>query len=244
MNKTKILFIVSSCKEIPGTNRVTGVWLQAIADPYFIFLEAGMELTLSSPAGGPVSLEPKSEAIMVATRNTKRFLKDERAMDFLSRSVPVTDLNAADFDLVFLPGGYGSLWDFTGNKALDLLLTDFEHLHKPIAAVAHGVAGLLSVTSRDGGSFLKDRSLTGFSKSEDESGGSAASIPFMLESLLVSSGALYTKGPDLVSHVIVDRNLVTGQNPASAAEVARQVMLLVQTPLKKSRETLATNGNL
>ena len=89
MNSIKVLFVTSSHDKLGDTRYRTGVWLEELAAPYYIFKEAGFELTIASPAGGPVPLDPKSESIIMATQRTKRFLKDEEAMNFLSHSMPV-----------------------------------------------------------------------------------------------------------------------------------------------------------
>lgn len=234
MNSIKVLFVTSSHDKLGDTRYRTGVWLEELAAPYYIFKEAGFELTIASPAGGPVPLDPKSESIIMATQRTKRFLKDEEAMTFLSHSMTLEEVRAEDFDAVFLPGGHGPMWDIAGNKTVKLLLEAFNSENKPIATVCHGVAGLLALQSDNGEPLIKDKHLTGFSNREEESAGLDKIVPFLLETQLISLGALYTKGANYVSHVVVDGNIITGQNPASSEELAKKIVALLKEPKRQS----------
>jgi putative intracellular protease/amidase len=224
MKSIKVLFVASSHDQLGDTPYRTGTWLEELAAPYYVFKEAGAVLTIASPLGGLVPLEPKSESIILATSRTKRFLKDEEAMDFLANSKPLSEVNAADFDVAFLPGGHGGLWDLAGNPQLWQLLQDFSSDGKPIGAISHGIVGLFSVLNKQGGIMLKDKQLTCFSNSEEESAGLTKVVPFLVETELCSIGVSFTKAADHVSHVVEDGNIITGQNPASSEEVAKKIL--------------------
>ena len=228
MISPKVLFIATSHDKIGNTNDETGVWLEEIAVPYYVFKDAGAEVTLASPRGGRVPLDPKSRSIILATFGTKRFLKDEEAMHFLSHSMLLKDVVADDYDVIFLPGGHGPMWDLADNKTLKKLLEAFNEKNKPIGAVCHGVVGLLSLQNEKGESWIRGKQLTCFSNSEEKLSGLTEQVPFLLETRLVSLGALYSKGDDYVCHVMSDGNIITGQNPASSKEVAQKIMALVQ----------------
>src|SRR6266545_216068 len=107
MKSTKVLFIATSHDKLGNTDEKTGVWLEELAVPYYVFKDAGADVTLASPMGGRVPLDPKSQSIILATFGSKRFLKDAEAMNFLSHSMLLKDVKADDFDVVFLPGGHG-----------------------------------------------------------------------------------------------------------------------------------------
>ena len=228
MISAKVLFIATSHDKIGDTNDETGVWLEEIAVPYYVFKDAGTEVILASPKGGRVPLDPKSRSIILATFDTKRFLKDEEAMYFLSHSMLLKDVLADDYDVIFLPGGHGPMWDLADNKTLKKLLEAFNEKNKPIGAVCHGVVGLLSLQNEKGESWIRGKQLTCFSNSEEKLSGLTEQVPFLLETRLVSLGALYSKGDDYVGHVMSDGNIITGQNPASSKEVAQKIMALVQ----------------
>jgi len=225
--------VTTSQDKMGDTNNRTGVWLEELAAPYYIFKEAGFELMIASPKGGPVPLDPKSESIIMATQITKRFLKDEDAMNFLSDSTPVEEVKADDFDAVFLPGGHGPMWDIADSQAVKQLLEGFNNENKPIASVCHGVVGLLALQNDNGELVIKDRQVTGFSNREEESAGLDKVVPFLLETKLISLGALYSKGANYVSHVVVDGNILTGQNPASSEGVAKKTVAFLQNTKPK-----------
>jgi putative intracellular protease/amidase len=238
MEPNKILIVTSSLGEIENTHFSTGIWLEELATTYYVFKDAGSDMTIASPKGGPAPLDPKSQSILVVTRNGKRFLQDPEAMNFLAQSVMLEEINALDFDMVFLPGGHGALWDLAGNKLLIELLQAFYNSNKPIGSVRHGIAGLLSLIDAEGELLLKGKQLTAFSNAEEESTGFTKSLPFLLETKLLSLGALYSKGASYTNYVVVDGNIVTGQNPASAEGVARKMLSLAQD--KKYSTQLAT----
>ncbi len=228
MISAKILFIATSHDQLGVTNNRTGAWLEEIAVPYYIFKDAGTELTIASPLGGAVPLDPKSESIIMATTRTKHFLKDREAMNWLTHSILLENVKADDFDGVFLPGGHGPLWDLADNKVVKQLLETFNNQNKPIGALCHGVAGLLSLQNNIGEPLIKGRQLTGFSNTEEESAGLTREVPFLLETELFSRGAAYSKATNYTSHVVVDGNIITGQNPASSEGVAKKLVAFVQ----------------
>jgi putative intracellular protease/amidase len=224
MNSMKVLFITTSHNKLGDTGGRTGLWLEDLAAPYYVFKDAGAEITIASPNGGPVPLDPKSQSIIVVTRSAKNFLKDETAMSFLSRSILLQDAKAEAFDVAFVSGGHGALWDLAGNKTLTALLEDLNNHGKPIGAVGHGVAGLLAVQEESGELLIKGKRVTSFSNNEEKSTGLTAVVPFLLEDALVSQGALYTSTTNYISYVVADGSIITGQNPASAEEVAKRIV--------------------
>lgn len=228
MKSIKILVVTTSHDKMGDTSVKTGLWLEELAAAYYVFKEIGVDITLASPNGGQIPLDPKSQAIIIATRNTKRFLKDVEAMNCLSHSIELSTIKASDFDGVFLPGGHGSLWDLANNKHLKELLEAFENNGKPIGAVGHGVVGLISLQNDKEECLIKGKQLTGYSNYEEESAGLTSVVPFLLETELISLGALFSKGTNYVNYVVADGNIITGQNPASAAEVANQMVALVK----------------
>jgi putative intracellular protease/amidase len=227
MVPVKILVIGSSHDKMGESARKTGVWLEELAAPYYVFKEAGAEITIASPKGGAIPLDPKSLSILIVTRAAKLFLKDEEAMGLLYHSIILEDVKADDFDAVFLPGGHGPMWDIAGNEMVRQLLETFNRQGKPIGAVCHGVVGLMSMKNDAGDLLLKGKRLTAISNSEEESAGLSAIVPFLVETQLLLLGALYSKGTSYVSYVVVDGNIITGQNPASSEETAKRMMSLV-----------------
>jgi len=229
----KILIIATSHEQLGDTGRKTGLWLESVAIPYYIFKDAGAVITFASPLGGPVPLDPKSESIIASNSTIRRFQKDLEAISDLSHSIPLDTLSAEDFDMALLPGGHGPMWDFPDNDSLRRLLDDFNHQSKVIGLISHGVSALIPLQNNLGEPFVKGRHLTAYSNSEEKVAGLTGIIPFSLESKLISFGAFYTKGADYTSFAITDDNIISGQNPASSSEVAKRMLALQKETQKK-----------
>jgi putative intracellular protease/amidase len=222
----KICVITTSHGQLGETGRKTGTWLEELAVPYYIFKDAGAEMTLASPLGGRIPIDPKSESIIVSTSTTRRFQKDPEVAHWLSHSIPLAALKAFNFDMAFLPGGHGAIWDFADNVPLIQLLEDFIRQGKIIGLLSYGAVVLTSMKTFDGEPFVKGKELTALSSAEEMVAGLTGIIPFSLESRLMASNACYTKAANYVCHTIVCGQMVTGQNPGSAGEVAKKMLAL------------------
>ena len=228
MSLFKLLFISTSQSRFGPQNTPTGMWLEEFASPYFVFMDAGANISLASPKGGSVPLDPKSQSIIVSNSTTKRFYKDPIAMKQLSRSFLLEDMNAEEFDAVLLTGGHGAMIDLYNSEPLKKLLEAFNQSNKPIGAVSQGVAGLLNLQNPGGDQLVSQRNITACSNSEEVSSGQSSLLPFLIETALTSAGAHYSKGRNFESHVMTDINLVTGQNASSSREVAMRIKALIQ----------------
>jgi putative intracellular protease/amidase len=237
----KILLIATSHSRMGEGDRKTGLWLEEFAVPYYIFKDAGAILTLASPKGGEIPLDPKSESIIASSSTIKRFQKDTDGLNYLNHSTPISGLKAEDFDLVFLLGGHGAMWDFPDDEQLKKLLEEFDRQNKLIGSVCHGAAALLHVEGISGDPLLKGRQITAFSNNEEQIWGLTKLVPFMLESELSSLGGFYNKSHDFVSNIVVDGNLITGQNPASSKEVAKKLLLCLKENSRRGEATLRLN---
>jgi len=240
MKSLKSLIITTSNNKIPGTAKKTGVWLDALAVPYYILKDGGEYITIVSPLGGQIPVDPDSQFSIATSESSTRFQQDPQAMYHLSHSLPFNEVNAEDFDLVFVADGYGSMWDLVNNKELKQMLENFNRQKKPIGLVGHGVVALVSLTKDNGESLVKGRRLTSFSNSEEESAQLNGEPDFFLQSKLISLGAWYSKGPDFGGYVVADGNIITGQNPASSGETTRQLLSLAhkKTKLKKLKDNM------
>jgi putative intracellular protease/amidase len=224
----KILIVLSSTRQVPGSERKTGTWLEELAEPYYVFLDAGAEVTLASMAGGPAPIDPASESAASQTEATRRFIADPAAQKALANTVKLSDIRPEDFDAVFYSGGLGPVFDVTGNEKSIALIETLHRAGKPVAAVCHAVAALRLARSRQGEPLIRDRSVTGFSNSEERAAHGVGLVPWLIEDELRRLGGRYTSGADWNPHVVVDGNLITGQNPASSAGAARKVLEALQ----------------
>src|SRR5512135_3521114 len=111
----KILMVLTSHDQLDDTGRKTGLWLEEFAAPYYVFRDAGVELTLASPKGGQPPIDPKSDLPENQTPAMERFKRDRAAQQALAQTVRLADMKAEDFDAIFYPGGHGPLWDLADN---------------------------------------------------------------------------------------------------------------------------------
>lgn len=232
MNSLNTLIISTSNSKLPGTTKKTGVWLEGLAAAYYILRDGGEHITIVSPQGGQIPVDPNRQFSITTSESSTRFRQDPQAMYHLSHSLPFNEVNAEDFDLVFVAGGYGSMWDLVNNKGLKQMLENFNLQKKPIGLVGHGVVALVSLTKDNGESLVKGRRLTSFSNSEEKSAQLNGEPDFFLQSKLISLGAWYSKGPDFGAYVVADDNIITGQNPASSGETAKQLLSLAHKKTK------------
>jgi putative intracellular protease/amidase len=228
----KILIIVTSRDHMVGNHNKTGIWLEELAIPYYVFTNGGASVKLASTKGGIVPVDPKSESIIVSNSTIKRFQKDPVAQLMMSNSEPISMQQAADFDLVFLAGGHGAMWDFCNNIFLKQLLEDFNWNHKPIGAVSHGVSAFLPMEKSSSKPFVEGRMLTSFSNTEEKAYGLTVAVPFLLETELISLGASYSKKANFENHTVTDQNIITGQNASSVREVADKLLLSLKVHTK------------
>lgn len=222
----KILMVLTSHDQLGNTGRKTGFWLEEFAAPYFVFIDAGVKLTLASPKGGQPPVDPKSDLPENQTPAMERFKKDDVAKKALSQTVKLADMRAEDFDTVFYVGGHGPLWDLAESPISINLIESFYNTGKPVALVCHSPGVLHRVTYK-GAPIVKGKRVTGFANSEEEEVHLTNVVPFLVEDELKRLGAHYEKAPNWQSFAIVDGRLVTGQNPASSTAAAQALLKLV-----------------
>ncbi|WP_260924820.1 type 1 glutamine amidotransferase domain-containing protein [Novosphingobium sp. 9] len=226
--KSRVLIVVTSHTSLGDTGHTTGVWLEELTTPFYAFADAGCEVTVASVAGGAVPVDPNSQAGAEEGSETpasvERAASDEVFQQMIAGTPSIAEIDAADYDAVFLPGGHGTMWDMPGNAVLAALLGKAWAQGKVVAAVCHGPAGLVSATDEDGKPLVAGRKVSAFTDSEERAAGLDKAVPFLLETRLAELGAQIDKGPDFEAHAVRDGQLVTGQNPASSLGVAQLVL--------------------
>lgn len=224
MNTKKILMVLTSHSALGDTGENTGFWVEEFASPYYVFADAGIDITLASVKGGQPPIDPKSTMADFQTAATQRFDQDPALLAALAATTALSDIDIAQYDGVFYPGGHGPLWDLTDNSNSQQLINHCLNNHKPVAAVCHASAVLLNVTDQQGEFVIKGKKVTGFSNSEEDAVQLSDVVPFMLEDELVKRGGDYQKGDDWGDFCVADGLLITGQNPASSASAAQQLL--------------------
>jgi putative intracellular protease/amidase len=192
----KILIILTSHDKLGDTGKKTGFWLEEFAAPYYVFLDAGAEITLASPAGGQPPLDPQSDVPDAQTEATKRCKMDEAAQGALANTRKLTEIAADGFDAIFYPGGHGPLWDLAENADSQRIIAGFLEEDRPLAAVCHAPAIFKHTKGADDMSLISGRRVTGFSNTQEEGVGLTKIVPFLVEDMLKANGGLYEKGPD------------------------------------------------
>lgn len=220
----KILMVLTSHGQLGNTGKATGLWLEELAAPYYVFKDAKAEITLASPAGGKPPVDPNSEAPDGQTDATRRFLADDEATQALAHTHKLADMDPGSFDAVFYPGGHGPLWDLAGDETSRRLVEVMYAQGKPVAAVCHGVAALRDARGPFGLPLVRGKAVTGFADSEERAAGLADAVPFLVEDMLKTNGAQFERSADWAPHVVTDGLLITGQNPASSEPAAEALL--------------------
>ena len=236
----KILMVLTSHDQLGNTGRPTGFWLEEFAAPYFVFRDAGVELTLASPKGGQPPLDPKSDLPENQTPAMARFKKDAAAQKALANTVKLADMKAEDFDTVFYPGGHGPMWDLAESPTSIALLEAFYNSGKPIALVCHS-PGVLRHVTYQGAPLVKGKHVTGFTNGEEEVMQLTKVVPFLVEDELLRLGAIFEKKANWQPFSITDGRLITGQNPASSTSAAQALLKLMAANRSLRRTAYKSN---
>lgn len=217
----KILMVLTSHDQLGDTGKKTGFWLEEFAAPYYVFRDAGAQITLASPKGGQPPLDPKSDEADAQTPATERFKSDPDAQAALANTNKLADIHAGSFDAVFYPGGHGPLWDLAEDAHSVSIIEQAIEAGKPVAAVCHAPGVLKNVKGKDGKPLVNGKKVTGFANSEEDAVGLTDIVPFLVEDMLKANGGIYAKGADWSEFVLEDGLLITGQNPASSEKAAQ-----------------------
>ena len=229
----QILMVLTSHDQLGNTGRKTGFWLEEFAAPYFVFRDAGVELTLASPKGGQPPLDPKSDLPENQTAAMTRFKEDEASLKALATTRKLADVQAEDFDTVFYPGGHGPMWDLAESPVSKALLESFYNSGKPIALVCHSPGVLRHVTYK-GEPLVKEKHVTCFTNGEEEEMKLTHVVPFLVEDELMRLGAIFEKVRNWAPFSVVDGRLVTGQNPASSTLTAKNLLRVLVAEAQKA----------
>jgi putative intracellular protease/amidase len=226
----RALMIVTSHDRLGKTGDKTGFWLEELVAPYHEFKKNGIEIDIASPLGGEAPVDPRSLTSLSALftaylrdRDVAKKFKHATSLSFIEQS-------GVEYDVCFVVGGHGIMWDGVENQTLQRILARaFEQGHI-VAAVCHGPAALVNVRLHNGELLVKGRRVTSFTNEEERDLKLDMHVPFLLESRLRELGANFEKAPAGEPCVVQDGRLLTGQNPASAAGLAQKIMEVLHIP--------------
>jgi putative intracellular protease/amidase len=228
----KVLMVLTSHDRLGNTGRKTGFWLEEMAAPYYVFKDAGAQITLASPKGGRPPLDPKSNEPKFQTDITRRFEKDAAAEAQLDKTLRLDSVSQEDYDTVFYPGGHGPMWDIAEDKSSIRLIESFLAAGKPVAVVCHSSGALRHVKAPNGRPLVEGRTVTGFTNGEEEAVELTKVVPFLVEDELMRLGAVFSKVKNWGVHTVTDGQLITGQNPASSGPAAKVLVEILKQRAK------------
>ena len=227
---TKVLMVVTAADHWTlndSTLHPTGFWAEELVTPYSVFTNAGWDVDVATPGGTAPTVDQASLDEGAGDADTLQEVKTqfEELQPVLAKPLNLDNVNAADYDLVFYPGGHGPMEDLAVNEVSARILIERMTDNTPVALLCHAPAAVLATENAPGGSPFAGRTMTGFSNDEERDAGLADKAPWLLEDRLVSLGAQYEKAEEpWASYVAVDGNLYTGQNPTSSQELAERLV--------------------
>jgi putative intracellular protease/amidase len=216
-----ILFVVTSANRVGTQNIKTGYEFSEVADPYFEFIEAGYTVDFASIAGGC----PPEDGYDAHHKNSQSF---RRSAGFtrLNFSHKLKNVDIKAYDALFFPGGLGPMVDMASTLIVKTVVAKMYESGKIVSAVCHGPVAFLSVKLSNGKYLLDGKKITSFTEQEENAkrhilGGV---IPFMLDEALKKENTIFSHKSPFENHVVIDENIITGQNPASAKYVAKAII--------------------
>ncbi len=219
-NHPQVLMVVTSAKQM-NNGKPTGVWLEEFAVPYMMFKAKGYDITVASPKGGKVPVDPRS------IKDADKIFNWAPAIVQLDNVQKLSQIKTDNFSAIFIPGGHGAMFDLAEGTLLKRILGTFANENRIIAAVCHGPAALVNAKKSDGSFIVSNKQITAFTNAEEKAVKLDKDMPFMLETKLREEGAKFITAPNWSAHVQVDGKLVTGQNPASSEKTAAAVIKLL-----------------
>ena len=230
-NRTmNILFVLTSHSRVGDTGKETGFYLSEVSHVYYQLRQAGAHITFASIRGGKAPIDGADRK----DEDNARFLDDSEVMSAVANTMPLSAARASDYDAVYFPGGHGTMWDFPGNSDVERVTRGVWERGGIVAAVCHGPAALTEVKLSDGSYLVSGHEVAVFTNDEEKAVKLDQVVPFLLQSRLQERGARIRTAANWQSNVVVSGQLITGQNPASAKELGKQLLQVLKNPGDKS----------
>lgn len=219
----RVLIFVTNHATLGEEGEKNGTYLSELTHALEQFKKADLQYDLVSIYGGSAPIYGHEDPENKDPINEK-FLSDEEFKSKLQNTLKASDIDESDYSAVFYPGGFGLLYDLSKDEQVSKITKNLYEANKPVGAVCHGPAGLLPIKLSNGKSILDGKHVTGFTREEEIAFGTINKIPYLLEESLMSKAYKYSKLQPWSEHVIVDGILITGQNPASASLVGKEIV--------------------
>ncbi|MCU0524978.1 MAG: type 1 glutamine amidotransferase domain-containing protein [Elainella sp. Prado103] len=230
----KILIVLTSHNLLGHTGQPTGFYLPEVSHPVDVFDRSGWMVEYVSPQGGkaPMIGIDRADPLNAA------FLDHPDKMAQVENTLHPTQVNPSEYAAIFYAGGHGTMWDFPDHEALANIAAQIYEQGGVVGAVCHGPAGLVNLRLSNGDYLVAGKVVAGFTNEEEAAVGLTEVVPFLLEDRLIERGATLDKAANFQAKVVVSDRLVTGQNPASAAGVAEQMVDLLTREDTTDRQTV------
>lgn len=220
----RVLMVLSSHEQLGNTGKKTGYYLSEVTHAYeVLFTEAGYTIDMVSPQGGkaPVDGFDLNDPVNKKLWENKKFQKQ------VSNTLRPDQVEPAKYDVIYYAGGHGTMWDFADNAQLAAIASSIYERNGIVGAVCHGPSGLVNIRLSNGAYLVEGKRVSAFTNQEEDAVELTEVVPFSLEDKLLERGATIVKGNNWAETVSVDERLVTGQNPASATLVAKNIVKLL-----------------
>ncbi|MCU4924967.1 type 1 glutamine amidotransferase domain-containing protein [Halobacteria archaeon AArc-dxtr1] len=219
---TRALFIVSE----------EGYWGEECIEPLETLSEAGIEITVATPSGGPPELDETSvDPDEVGEETAERVREVHESDERLNDPIPTAQADASEYDAVVFPGGHGTEWDVNQDSHARAILRDVVEGDGKALVVCHAV-GILAFTRDSHGAFLvQGHDVTGFPNAwedeivdEDDRMPTGRKLPYRVEDEVEAAGGNWDAELDADESVTVDGDLVTARGPESSAAAAQTLL--------------------
>jgi len=227
-----VLFVCTSSNGFAYNKGLTGLWLEELAIPYYIFQEVGYNITISTINGGNPPVDQACYHPFNMNEHVDKFLNDIIVMESFNSAVSLRSIinsnKISNYGCIFLCGGHGAVSDFPNNQDIKDAVEYVYNINEGcVAAICHGPLGLLNCLNRDGTPLLMKKFVAGFSNEEETLLGLEKVVPLLVEDSLDNTGAICVPSPPWHPNAVVDGRLVTGQNQQSSLEVLILLFILL-----------------
>lgn len=219
-----VLFVLTSHKSLGQGHEDSGFYLPELTHPLHVLEEAGIATAFASVLGG----EPPVYGVDLDDPINKRYWEDPAFREKLANTLALDQADDKVYSAILYVGGHGVMWDFPDNAAVHAITRSMYEKGEIVAAVCHGPAALVNIKLSDGSWLVQGKKVAAFTDAEEQEVGMANVVPFLLETELKNRGALHQAAANWQEKVVVDGNLITGQNPQSATGVGKAILAALQ----------------
>jgi len=218
----KILFVVTSVSKMGDTEMSTGYYLSEVTHPWKV-LHDSYDIDIVSPEGG----KAPAEGFDLNDLINKEVWGNEEFYNKIMNTMVPNDVHPEDYKGIFFAGGHGTMWDFPqSTELMDIAVKIYEN-GGIIGAVCHGPAIFYNMRLSDCNYLIDGLKMTSFTNEEETHVKLQTTVPFLLESGMMERGAKFEKAEPFTPKVVVDKRVVTGQNPQSATGVGQEMLKLL-----------------